>query len=223
MRLVDFVPLISNMPVGNQAFASKSSTWSPYDQGQDLAGAALRSVFGGSNEVFLSRSDLRMLALKDELAEFIIATAIWAYPGGMRGHNFASLVYHLRDLSQLLKLARSEPISDWLSHYDRVKPIKGVGLSTYTKLLHFLSVEVQGHTAEILDQRIIDVARSKVFDELASLKDLRPDNAPQNYLEYLECLQNLGKQLSVPTENIEIFLFEFGLHLKPTKGGWPGL
>jgi hypothetical protein len=70
--------------------------------------------------------------------------------------------------------------------------------------------------ALILDQRIIDVVRSKVFDELAPLTGLSYDNAPRNYVRYLGCLQNVGKQLSLPTENIEFFLFEFGLHLKPT-------
>jgi thermostable 8-oxoguanine DNA glycosylase len=116
----------------------------------------------------------------------------------------------------MLNSARSNPISNWLSHYDRVKPIKGVALSTYTKFLHFLSVEVENHAAVILDQRIIDVVRKKVFDELAPLTGLSYDNAPRNYLRYLECLENVAQQLSVSKENIEFFLFEFGLHLKPT-------
>jgi hypothetical protein len=216
MRLTDFAPLISNMPVSNQAFASKLSTWSSSYQREDKAGAALHSIFGDADQVFLSRCDLRRLASDAGLAEFVIAAVIWGYPGGMRGDHFASLIGHLEELTEILSSARSTPISNWLSHYDRVKPIKGVGLSTYTKFLHFLSVEVENHAAVILDQRIVDVARNKVFDELAPLTGLTYDNAPRNYVRYLECLDNVAQQLSVPKENIEFFLFEFGLHLKPT-------
>jgi len=216
MRLIDFAPLICNMPVSNQAFISKRSTWSPYIQREDAAGTALRSIFGTSNDVFLSRHDLRLLASKAELAEFVIATIIWGYPGGMRGYHFASLIDHLSKLAQILDAARSRPISDWASHYEQVKPIEGVGLSTYTKFLHFLSAQIENHMAVILDKRIIDVTRNKVFEELAPLSALSYENAPRHYPRYLECLESLAQRLSVPSENIEFFLFEFGLHLKPT-------
>ena len=215
MRLIDFVPLISSMPGANQAFASKRSTWSPYIQREDAAGTALRSIFGSSNDVFLSRSDLRRLASKADLAEFVISTILWGYPGGMRGYHFASLIDHLPTLTQILAAARSQPISDWASHYEQVKTIEGVGLSTYTKFLHFLSVQIENHVAMILDKRIIDVMRNKAFEELAPFSGLSYENAPRHYPRYLECLATLAQQLSVPPTNIEFFLFEFGLHLKP--------
>jgi hypothetical protein len=214
MRLIDFVPLISSMPEANQAFASKRSTWSPYIRREDAAGAALRSIFGSSNSVFLSRSDLRLLASKPDLAEFVIATILWGYPGGMRGNHFASLIDHLSRLIQTLDVTRSRPISDWASHYEQVKAIEGVGLSTYTKFLHFLSIHIENHLAVILDKRIIDVMRNKVFEELAPLSGLSYENASRHYPTYLECLASLAQQLSVPPTNIEFFLFEFGLHLK---------
>jgi len=53
-----------------------------------------------------------------------------------------------------------------------VTPIKGIGPSTYTKFLSFLSVQVQGHAALILDDRIIRVANEGIFEELRPLKNL---------------------------------------------------
>jgi hypothetical protein len=154
MRLADFADLIANMPVANQAFASKRSTWSTHMNDKDGARGTLQAVFDAYNmdseNIFLSRSDLHDLALKPHLAEFVMATIIWGYPRGMRGHNFKNVTSHLDVLCQLLSGARSRPIFDWISHYENVRPIHGIGLSTYTKLLHFLSATIEGHRALIL-------------------------------------------------------------------------
>jgi hypothetical protein len=218
MRLADFADLISNMPVSNQAFASKRSTWTTHINGTDTAGAGLQAVFDAykinPDNIFLSRGDLRDLALKPHLAEFVMATIIWGYPRGMRGHNLRNMTSHLDSLCQILSDARSCPISDWISHYENVRPIHGIGISTYTKLLHFLSAKIEGHEALILDQRIIDVAQGNLFEELASICNLTSANASRLYPKYLECMDDAASRLSLPPDKIEFFLFEFGLHLK---------
>jgi hypothetical protein len=105
MRLANFADLISKMPVSNQAFASKRSTWSRFTNGNDAADAALQPVFDAysidSEHIFLSRGDLRDLGLKPHLAAFVMATIIWGYPREMRGHNFKNVTNHLDALCQL--------------------------------------------------------------------------------------------------------------------------
>jgi hypothetical protein len=103
---------------------------------------------------------------------------------------------------------------DWYTHYRAVKPIAGIGLSTYTKLLSFLSVQVHGHSALILDERIITIANHGVFEELAPILDLSAHNAVSHYPQYLSCIHSLAKELAVSAEKIEFFLYEFGLNLK---------
>jgi hypothetical protein len=217
MRLADFTDLISNMPVSNQAFASKRSTWSTHINGGGAAGAALRALFNAhditSENIFLSRSDLSDLALKPNLAEFVMATIIWGYPRGMRGHNFRNVTTHLEDLCQKLLVARF-PIPNWISHYKDVREIPGIGLSTYSKFLHFMSANVEGHKALILDQRIIEVVQQNLFEELASIRKLTSANASRLYPKYLECMDDAASRLSLPSDKLEFFLFEFGLHLK---------
>src|ERR1700722_8062558 len=224
MRLADFTDLISNMPVSNQAFASKRSTWTTYTKGEDSAGVALRAIFDahhkGSENIFLSRGDLSDLALKPNLAEFVMATIVWGYPRGMRGHNFRNVTNHLDALCRILSKARS-PISDWISHYKDVRAIPGIALSTYSKLLHFMSVNVEGHKALILDQRIIEVVQQNSFEELACLRRLNSTNASRLYLKYLECMDDAASRLSLPPERVEFFLFEFGLHLKAREDPRP--
>lgn len=214
MRISDFRNLVMSMPIPYQAFTSKRSIWAPYMQDASVGGHALRTIFGPSETVCLSRSDLRRLANKSDLAEFVMATIIWGYPNGMRGKHVANAIPHVETLAKLLCAARDQPLMDWNSHFATVKPIKGIGLSTYTKFLCFLSVRIQGRTALILDNRIALVANRGVFDELASLRPLKYENAPKFYPAYLECIHGLAESLAVSAEAIEFFLFEFGLTLK---------
>ena len=203
------------MPVSYQAFASKRSTWEPHISRDNKAGNALRSIFGTSDEVTLSRNDLRILAAKADLSQFVMATIIWGYPRSMRGNHVANLIGHLDSLTRLLSTARAQRIAEWNTHFANVLPIAGIGLSTYTKFLNFLSVQVQGRTALILDGRIIRIAKQGIFEELAPLQKMSNYNANRFYPQYLECVHDLADSLRVSGEGIEFFLFEFGLYLKP--------
>ncbi len=218
MRLSSFRDLIAKMPISCQAFTSKKSTWVSYIDRHGAAGDALASIFDkfSGSEVTLSRSDLRSLAGNPDLGQFVMATIIWGYPRGMRGNNLARLVSDFDSLTSLLSSTLSEQsVIDWSSHYDeKVVPIGGIGLSTYTKFLSFLSIQVQGYPALILDDRIIRVSSHGLFEELAPLQKLSVNNAVGLYPQYLDCIQGLARSLDVSAEGIEFFLFEFGLNLK---------
>lgn len=215
MRLSDFKNLIASMPVCFQAFTSKRATWASHIDGDNEAGQALRSMFGESDSVTLSRHDLRELASKPDLAQFVMATVIWGYPRGMRGNHVANLINYFGQLTQLLSTAREQSVTDWSAHYKAVGEIAGIGLSTYTKLLSFLSVQIHCHSALILDDRIIRVASRGIFEELMPVYSLSGYNAVRSYPQYLSCIHSLANNLAVSAEQIEFFLFEFGLNLKP--------
>ncbi len=89
------------------------------------------------------------------------------------------------------------------------------GTVTYTKFLHFLQVRVQGSGALILDDRLIQVARRHVFADLDPLCSIAAHNAAGRYPEYLSLMHTLAHFLGVAPEALELFLFEFGLSLKP--------
>ncbi len=219
MQLSKFRNLIAIMPVEYQASTSKRSTWEKHVSG-NKASDALRSVldaFGTSDMVSLSRRDLRGLADKPDLGQFVMATIVWGYTRGGRGKNIENLIKQFDDLTELLSEARAQPV-EWSTHYEKVKKIKGIGLSTYTKFLPFLSVEVQGHAALILDDRIIRVASQGIWKELAPLQGLGNYNKVRRYPSYLMEVHRVANNLEVSPEAIEFFLFEFGLNLKPPSG-----
>jgi hypothetical protein len=126
----------------------------------------------------------------------------------MRGNHAANIADNLAALTGLLGEARLG-ISNWKEHFEKVEAIPGLGLSTYTKFLNFLSVSVSGKTALILDKRIIDVAKSHVFT--ASLTG--------RYPTYLQRMHSIADILEVEAENLEFFLYEFGLNLKQPENG----
>ncbi len=217
MKLSGFKDLIKNMPVPQQAYTSKRSTWEPKIQKSCAGRAALLKVFGHAPIATVSRNDLRVLSAGRRLDQFVIATIIWGYPNGMRGNNFANLVHQYDKITELLMETRGRHVLDWRQHYKKVEAITGLGLSTYTKFLSFLAVSVEKHRALILDDRIIKVARRCVFEELDPLCDLTTSNATRRYPEYLARIYEIATAFCVPAENIEYFLFEFGLNLKPTN------
>lgn len=146
---------------------------------------------------------------------FIMATIVWGYTRGMRGNHVRNLIRHLGPLTQLLAEARAQPVADWATPYEKVRPIAGIGVSTYTKFLNFLSVQVHGNAALILDNTIIRIASQSVFEELAPLRGLKKSNSARFYPNYLTCMHSVASGLDVPAEAIEVFLFVFGLNLKP--------
>lgn len=212
MRLPDFKSLIAAMPTRHQAFTAKCTTknWAAVLQREDRAGEAMRRIFGGSNSCRVARGDLREMARTDNLDGLVMATLLWGYPDGMRGNHAANISNNLAVLVTLLGEARSG-IPDWKKHFAKVESISGLGLSTYTKFLNFLSANVCGKTALILDKRIIDVANSRAFD------DFTDRLTAQRYPAYLDRMHSIADSLEVEAENLEFFLFEFGLNLKQSR------
>jgi hypothetical protein len=214
VHLSDFRSLIAVMPTRYQAFIAKRKTrnWAAVLQREDRAGEAMRQIFMDANSVGVSRDDLREWARVENLDCLVMDTLLWGYPNGMRGNHAANVSDNLAALTSVLDEARLG-ISNWKEHLEKVKAIAGVGLSTYTKFLAFLSVSVSGKKALILDKRIIDVAKSRMFEEFTgNLTALR-------YPTCLERMHSLADTLEVEAENLEFFLYEFGLNLKQPENG----
>jgi hypothetical protein len=212
LRLADFRDCIAAMPVRYQAFSSKRSTWKLLEKHPDI-GLVIRELLPDVGDIQISRADLVHYGTENELTLFVFATIMWGYSAGMRGVNLKRISSEHKALAALLRKVRAENIEDWTKHTAGNR-IDGVGLSTYTKFLHFLGVTVEGFPSLILDDRIVRVASNSQFDELADLCALRAHNARQKYVEYLRCMHKVARQLKVRAGNLEMFLFEFGLNLK---------
>jgi hypothetical protein len=91
------------------------------------------------------------------------------------------------------------------------KNIKGLGLSTQSKLIYFLELKFNNNHCLILDQRLINVFGSSIYSEFNSLSNIRYKNSEN---QYLAIKNDISSIIKTHAENIELFLFTFGLNLK---------
>ncbi|EJU9788340.1 TPA: hypothetical protein I7686_21535, partial [Vibrio vulnificus] len=140
----NYKSLIGHLPVADHAIGTKLATWEKYQESHPEIWNTIQSIFSGELEVKLCRQDLKDIADTQDYNKLIIATILWGYSSGMRGNNFSKIVNKLPEIASLLKCA-SQGIDDWKIHYNKVKEISGLGLSTYSKFLYFVGGKIEGH------------------------------------------------------------------------------
>ena len=57
-----------------------------------------------------------------------------------------------------------------------------------------------------------------LFRSIDQFKNLRYDNAVQNYISYLDFIHTLAGHIKTDADRVEMFLFEFGSNLKELTG-----
>lgn len=216
-----FRALIDAMPLEEQAFTTKKTTWDKYNNSS--ISHILSKIFDNKDTVQISRADLFEHAKSDDIKTFIVHTILWGYPRGMRGDNFKKIIENIDKLVESLDEAK-QGISDWSKHYENVKDIKGLGLATYSKFLYFLDVKIdikpKGYKALILDNRIITALNNPIFKELdikkqwEIKKNIMSYDSAKYYTLYLEHISKLADSMKVDSGKLEMFIFEFGLSLK---------
>ena len=209
----DYINLITNLPEKEQAFITKRATWDKYSKIKN----ELDELFKNKLEMQISREDLLNCARNYKNTRgkniYIISTILWGYSNGMRGNNFNNLINNLDRIIICLDEAKNG-ISNWVEHYKKVDEIKGLGLSTYSKLLYFLDTKIESYKSVILDNRIIQVINNDNFTEFNKIKSISYNNAKNKFVDYLQIINEIASQYSIEHGKIEMFLFEYGLNLK---------
>ncbi len=224
--LKKYKKLIDEMPLLEHSSTSEKRIWEE-KEGKKGCKDIVESLFGKKEKCITnSREDVfhyAEQAKKDKTdkawKKFICATLVWGWPTGSRGRiksmvneNIKRLIEHLNSIPQHIQ------IGHWQNTYRKIKDIKGLGPSTYTKFLYFLKVSIDKHRALILDNKLIEVFRRGVFRDFKELKKISRDNAMKKYYTtYLERMHKVGKELKLGTrgaEKLERFLYLFGSEIK---------
>lgn len=214
MEIDNYKILISILPIRQQSFTTKRTTWAKAEKEINWLKELNNNLFGDKLTLTISRQDIFETAV---LRETIIKTIYWGYKGGMRGNN---LVNFLKDIPKIeeafnnLKQIDRPTIKDFNNLTTIFKSVSGIGLSTYSKLLYFLQITFDNNPCLILDQRLIDVFASKTYSEFQQLSGIRYNNAGKRYLDFLHLTNQVSEKLQTKGENIEQFLFIFGDNLK---------
>jgi hypothetical protein len=215
MNIEIYQTLISNLPVRQQSFTTKRSTWIKAENEIFWLSDFNDRLFDNQETLNISRKDI--FNSNSSIKELVLKAIYWGYPSGMRGSHFVNILQKIQILEQAFSTIRNKDgltSSDFSDLTNTLKKIAGIGLSTYSKLLYFSEIKFNGNPCLILDQRLIDVFASQTYNNFSSLSRIAYANAEKNYLEYLELINQISFQLSTKGENIEQFLFMFGNNLK---------
>jgi hypothetical protein len=207
--LNEYKDLILAMPVKEQAFTTKRTTWV-----KKIDSKILDEIFKGKSELKISRENV---LTNCPLNIFIYYVIMWGYPRGMRGQaNDAEIFKNINLISEIINKPKRNSLKeeDWESIRKSLSSIKGLGVSTISKLLYFRTFKFGDFNALILDDRLLRVFQHGEFKEFEKLKNLKRTNAMSNYLYYLEIMHETAKEIGVSPENLEMFLFTFGNNLK---------
>lgn len=217
MHINDYKILISNLPVRQQCFTTRRTTWSYAEKRIVWLKKLNTKLFHGQETLTISRQDIFKTKYPREK---IIKTIYWGYRGGMRGKNFVKILKNIGKIKKSLQTLRGNVRETTLDSEELksiLHNIPGLGLSTYSKLLYFFEIEINNNPCLILDQRLIDVFKNNTFDEFNQISDIRYRNAEKRYLKYLELTQQLAGKIKTKGEHIEQFLFIFGNNLRPNE------
>ncbi|MBP8790716.1 MAG: hypothetical protein KBH01_04695 [Breznakibacter sp.] len=214
MSIEEYKTLISNLPVRQQCFTTKRTTWISAENEIDWLKNLNDKLFGDQATLSISRQDIFETK---EPREKIIKTIYWGYNAGMRGNHFVNILKYIIDVEKVLLKLKQNANPTTIEYFELTEffnEITGLGLSTYSKLLYFFQIEFNSNPCLILDQRLIDVFAGETYYEFQQLSNIRYSNAEKKYLDYLKLTRQLASQIETKGENIEQFLFVFGNNLK---------
>ena len=217
MNIDYYKTLISNLPVRQQSFKTKRTTWLKAEKEVTWLTDLNNRLFNNHETLEISRQDIFDTGSTREL---ILKTIYWGYTGGMRGNHFVNILKHIQTLELTLnnlKAKESLNTTDFNDLAKTLKPISGLGLSTYSKLLYFLDAKFNNNPCLILDQRLIDVFNSKFYEDYLALGEINGYNKETQYLPFLDMTNKTAHAMHTKGENIEQFLFLFGNNLKFDK------
>lgn len=217
MNIDRYKILISNLPVRQQCFTTKRTTWLKAEKEISWLKQFNDNLFSDKPTLTISRQDIFET---NEPKEIIIKTIYWGYTAGMRGNHFVNILKHIDTIENtLLSLIQKSNLTttDFNCLTETFNNVVGLGLSTYSKLLYFFKITFNDNPCLILDQRLIDVFASKSYANFQQLSKIRYDNAEKKYLDFLQLTRQVANDIETEGENIELFLFTFGNNLKATN------
>lgn len=216
MKIHDFSKLIEHLPTEVNSFRIYKKNWKVESQKE-----IVENIFNDKDFIQISRQEIRSEI--NNIDFFIIKTLMWGYPTKGRGNNIESLLNNEsfeKLVKLLLKYKSVDSITfDELVNDFKINKIKGLGISTLSKFLYFLELDIENNPCLILDDKLIDIINNSNFEEINNLKgitreySLKLNPLKLNYLDFLKSLNLISKKLNVKAEKVEMFLFFFGKNL----------
>ena len=226
--------IIKSIPVRNHSVIVRKENWIKNDSlhtrltknnqfqnnNDDLLNTLITIFENAQNgQIEISREDI--FEEKKDLEKKLIMVLLWGYPTGGRGNNIADILYSRNEL-----IPR---ISDFIENHEKKinskvfknlfytqnengekrEKIKGIGLSTMSKILYFFEIKIDNNPCLIYDSQIRLSLQRNQIDEFY--------NCPwkKNYasfFHYLEVINKCSEEIKTEPDALELFLFLYNTH-----------
>ena len=159
----EYRDLIKMIPVNEQASIIKKIVWNKESYDENI----MKSIFGDNEIVELSRKDV---CSEPNIKKKIIMVLMWGYPNGGRGNNINNVMKQLEQLCDLLRSVNGKNLTKEQAGklLLELENIRGLGISTWSKLLYFFNVSIDTNRCQIFDQKIVDSLNKKQFQQLGN-------------------------------------------------------
>ena len=205
-RFEPFKDLIISLPTAEQEFYAKQSTWIPMIADNPELHLWQQHLVGGT--VHVKRSHL--YDCDATAPNGILHVLIWGYPSGGRGANIQKCIANISDISVALtqlKHIEIPTLGDLINFSNACKHINGLGMSTWSKLLHFNHISFDGYESNIYDKVIKDVISLRRIDLSEYIDNSIRNTDVREYMAYLKFLTDHASKIGAKSVQIELFLY----------------
>lgn len=207
-KIINYAKLIKELPINEQSARIKKLVWERivYKEKEEIE----KLIFSNNTETELSRKQIKN---EKDIKKKLIMILMWGYPTGGRGNNIQNVLSKLEKLVNIFSEYKNKNLvqEDFLKLVSLFKGIEGLGISTWTKFLYFFEISIESKQCEIFDLKIVESLNKKQFVELGTKNWIQDTN---NYLEYINLLDEVSNKINVKPDQVELFLFYFNLYYK---------
>ncbi len=233
--------IIKSIPVRNHSVIVRKENWikndslhtrltknNQFQNNNDDLLNTLKAIFenaqnGQNGQIEISREDI--FKEKDREKKLIMVL-LWGYPTGGRGNNIADILYSRNELIPRIsdfienneKKINSKVFKNLFytqnKNGEKGEKIKGIGLSTMSKILYFFEIKIDNNPCLIYDSQIHLSLQRNQIDEFY---DYPWKKNYASFFHYLEVINKCSEEIKTEPEAIELFLFHYNMHFKLEK------
>ena len=230
--------IIKSIPVRNHSVIVRKENWikndslhtrltknNQFQNNNDDLLNTLKTIFinAQNGQIEISREDI----FKEEHREKkLIMVLLWGYPTGGRGNNIADILYSRNELIPRIsdfienheKMINSKDFKNLFytqnKNGEKGEKIKGIGLSTMSKILYFFEIKIDNNPCLIYDSQIHLSLQRNQIDEFYDYPWKK--NYP-SFFHYLEVINKCSEEIKTEPDALELFLFHYNMHFKLEK------
>lgn len=225
--------IVKSIPVRNHSVIVRKENWikndslhtrltknNQFQNNNDDLLNSLEKIFKNAQngQIEISREDIFK---EEDLEKKLIMVLLWGYPTGGRGNNIADILYSRNELIPRIsdfienheKMINSKDFKNLFytqnKNGEKREKIKGIGLSTMSKILYFFEIKIDNNPCLIYDSQIHLSLQRNQIDEFY---DYPWKKNYASFFHYLEVINKCSEEIKTEPDALELFLFLYNTH-----------